>query len=58
MTPRQLRAELHAAAPLVVQQGMLPSKAQLQDAGASHALSIIRVRSSVYPGPHKLPVAC
>ena len=27
MTPRQLRAELQAAEPLVVQQGMLPFKA-------------------------------
>ena len=44
VTPRQLRAELRAAAPFELQAGLLPGKAQLQDAGATHALSLIRVR--------------
>ena len=43
MTPKQLRAELDSAVPGVVRQGVLPCRAQLQDANASHALSVIRV---------------
>lgn len=50
MTPKQLRAELDSAVPGVVRQGVLPCKAQLQDANASHALSVIRVR--------QLPSSC